>query len=796
MAQENKKDSGKKLAGKSVEKNPLDILIIWDRLEVGPVKLEKNKITTPYRLFWEGKEDSTDLIYTYEEDVFDPDDPSHRNLANMVTAQVALNYGPFCKEIVFHGSFDPVDQRFLRDMADNTAREIYVKKFLEPNPFLVGDVTRLPVIKQKNYLTAKLQFPDSARQKKSKWQLWSTDKEKNCILSSGGKDSLLSFGLLNEIGKETHPIFINESGRHWFTALNAYRYFKENLPNTARVWSTSDRVFAWMLRHMPFIRQDFGNVRSDEYPIRLWTVAVFLFGALPLMRKREIGHLIIGDEHDSTVKTSFKGITHYDGLYDQSRYFDDSLSRYYMQKGWAISQFSVLRQMSEMLIETVLAKRYPEFQKNQVSCHAAHKEGERVFPCGKCEKCRRIVGMLTAIDADPKNCGYNDKQIERCLGDLASKQIHQEAPGKEHLNFILQNKGLIQVPPELQKNVKEHPVIMMLRFTPERSPITGMPIDLRKPIFEILMEYANGAVRRVGRKWEDFDPLTDQSLSLPYPFEMPSDKRSKPSTDRKRQSRKSYLWSELTWPEAELRLKEVDLAILPVGSIEQHGPHLTLDIDAFDADYLARRVAEACSDPKPLILPLVAYGVSYHHDEFPGTISINNDTLSRLIYEIGISVAKNGIKKLLILNGHGGNSPALNYAAQMINRDARIFVCVDSGETSDVDIAELTDTPNDVHAGEFETSTSLATRPELVQMDEAVKQVPEFSSRYLDFTSKRGVVWYAHTEKISDSGIMGDPTKANAKKGKKMWEIMIAHLVAFVEDLKSMTLDEIHQKRY
>ena len=138
----------------------------------------------------------------------------------------------------------------------------------------------------------------------------------------------------------------------------------------------------------------------------------------------------------------------------------------------------------------------------------------------------------------------------------------------------------------------------------------------------------------------------------------------------------------------------------------------------------------------------------------------------------------------------------LNFAAQMINRDTHIFVCVDTGETSDVDIDTLIDTPNDVHAGEIETSTGLATRPHLVKMELASKMVPQFSSRYLNFTSKRGVSWYAHTERISDNGVMGDPTKADATKGKKIWEIMIAHLVAFVEDLKSMTLDEIYQRRY
>jgi creatinine amidohydrolase/Fe(II)-dependent formamide hydrolase-like protein len=132
----------------------------------------------------------------------------------------------------------------------------------------------------------------------------------------------------------------------------------------------------------------------------------------------------------------------------------------------------------------------------------------------------------------------------------------------------------------------------------------------------------------------------------------------------------------------------------------------------------------------------------------------------------------------------------------MINRDAHIFVCVDTGETSDVDIDALIETPNDVHAGEIETSTTLAVRPHLVRMDQARKAIPKFSSRYLDFTSKRGVLWYAHTRKISKTGVMGDPTKASAAKGRKIWEIMIAHLVAMVEDLKNMTLEEIHHQKY
>ncbi len=778
-------------------KDPLAALEVFDRLEVGPIKLEKQRLTAPYRLYYDGQTHETDLVYSYDEDVFDPDDPTAQNLASLMAVQVALNYGLFCKKIVFHGVFDGQDRRFLREMMENTCREIFVNKFLHPNPFLIGDVVNLPPIKATKYTRAVVEFPQSNILKnRPEWQLWQTDHRKHCILSSGGKDSLLSFGLINELGYETHPVFINESGRHWFTALNAFRHFHETVPNTARVWVNSDRVFNWFKRHMPFIRKNFHEIRADMYPIRLWTVAVFLFGALPLMRKRGISRLLIGDEFDTTIRTTYQGITHYEGLFDQSRYFDFTLSRFYLRKGWAISQFSILRPLSEILVQSILVKRYPQLQAHQVSCHATHKNDERVYPCGKCEKCRRIVGMLLAMDADPKKCGYSNEKIQACLNALKHKGVHQEAVCAQHTLYLLNKQGWLKLPVDKQKFAKAQPIVGKLRFDPERAPLDGIPVDLRRSLYSIYMEYATAAVQRSGRTWIKCDPFTALEIRNPYTFEADHQVANNEQTQSLTATPpQSYLWGELTWPEAEKRLAGVDVALLPVGAIEQHGPHLPLDTDAFDADYLAKRVAQACSEPLPLVLPLIAYGVSYHHNEFKGTISISNDVLARLVYEIGMNLARNGIKKLVIINGHGGNDPTLNYAAQMINRDAHIFVCVDSGATSDVDIYAIAETKDDVHAGEIETSTTLAVRPHLVKMELAVKQEVSFSSPYLNFSSNRGISWHSYTKKFSPTGIMGDPTRASVEKGEKFWQIMISHLVALVEDLKTMTPDEILQIR-
>jgi len=494
---------------------------------------------------------------------------------------------------------------------------------------------------------------------------------------------------------------------------------------------------------------------------------------------------------------SFHGIRHYDGYYDQSRYFDNALTRYFHGKGWGISQFSLLRHLSELLIEKTLAKRYPDLQAHQVSCHAAHKDGDRVRPCGRCEKCRRIVAMLTALGVDPTRCGYTQRQVDGCLKALREKGVHQEPFGAEHLGFLLSQRGVGEQVRLGPIQARERPEIMKLRFDPNNSPMEDLPMDLRAPLYRITLAHAAGALKRSGKLWIDFDALKDPGIKRPYIFEKSrnaSGGKAKRSTPEAAPS--PFMLGELTWPEAQKRFSEVDIALLPVGAIEQHGPHLPLDCDAFDADHLAREVAKACPDPKPIVLPLIPYGVSYHHEDFSGTLSVSPETLSQLIYDIGMSAARHGIIKLVIINGHGGNSPALHFAAQKVNRDAHIFTCVDTGETSDPDIYAMAETPNDVHAGEIETSTTLAVRPHLVRLKAAKKFVPRFSSRYLDFTSKRSVGWYAHIAKISPIGVLGDPTKGNPEKGARMWDVMVKHLVEFVEVLKPLTLDEIYQTRY
>ncbi|MDX1410086.1 MAG: hypothetical protein R3330_18175, partial [Saprospiraceae bacterium] len=340
------------------------------------------------------------------------------------------------------------------------------------------------------------------------------DARKYAILSSGGKDSLLSYGILNE-HFEAHPVFVNEAGQHWYTAYNAYHYFDEHIPQTVKVWCNSDRIFNWMVRQMPFIRRNYQDIKADIYPIRLWTVAVFLFGVLPVVRKRGIGNVVIGNEYDTTLRLNAHGITHYAALYDQSRYFDNALSRFYLKKGWQIRQFSLLRSLSELLILKILVKRYPDLQTLQVSCHSAHKTGGKMAPCGQCEKCRRIVGMLSVLGEDPRRCGYTEDQVRHCLTSLETHSVKQLGSDAQHLYSLLVGSGLVGDSEWIRRQAQAHPEIMCLRFDRQRSLVEDLPVDVRKPLFGILEQYAEGVVQRRDGQWHPFE-LDETVLSKPY----------------------------------------------------------------------------------------------------------------------------------------------------------------------------------------------------------------------------------------------------------------------------------------
>jgi hypothetical protein len=171
------------------------------------------------------------------------------------------------------------------------------------------------------------------------------------------------------------------------------------------------------------------------------------------------------------------------------------MSKYYNKKGWAISQYSVLRSLSELLILKILVKRYPNLQKLQVSCHAAHEVEGTMKPCGNCEKCRRIIGMLVALDENPERCGYTSAQIKKGLNSLSEKSVKQIGSDAAHLYYMLLKKKQILETEHSKAKAKNHPEILKIRFDKERSHIEDIPAHINSALYRIYSQYTEGIVK-------------------------------------------------------------------------------------------------------------------------------------------------------------------------------------------------------------------------------------------------------------------------------------------------------------
>ena len=243
-------------------------------------------------------------------------------------------------------------------------------------------------------------------------------------------------------------------------------------------------------------------------------------------------------------------------------------------------------------------------------------------------------------------------------------------------------------------------------------------------------------------------------------------------------------WWELTWPEFERVDKTV--ALLPTGIVEAHGPHLPLGTDALMATYIAEETARRTN---VLLLPTVWYGNTYVLDKFPGTISISNETLYRLYLDIFREVARNGVRYLVVVNGHGGNVDALSMAAKDAVRETKLTVILVNWW---IDLAKETrrrvlETPEG-HAAEDETSEVWAAYPQLV------KAVPRDGSAD-EWIEVRFRVYGKDAYAMEyTKAVQGYPSKASQEKGRAILEAAVNELTQLIEDLKKGKLPVIKVK--
>ncbi len=251
-------------------------------------------------------------------------------------------------------------------------------------------------------------------------------------------------------------------------------------------------------------------------------------------------------------------------------------------------------------------------------------------------------------------------------------------------------------------------------------------------------------------------------------------------TNRGVRGQSGCLWlDELSTKEAEKAAKAGAVVIFPVGSVEEHGEHLPLCTDSIQPEYVALEVARKTGC---LVAPPLRYGVCNAGRNFPGTLSIEFDSLHRIVRDILAELARNGFNRIIVLSGHSGSSHmvALKLAAQNVvlqnekavsPRKTRIMVL------SDFDFAfELKGqgfSEKDGHAGAIETSRVMAIKPQLVKAKgkASFPEMPRFE-----------VV--AHPELYFPSGVVGDPGEASESKGRTVNKYVIDQVAKLVEELK------------
>jgi len=258
-------------------------------------------------------------------------------------------------------------------------------------------------------------------------------------------------------------------------------------------------------------------------------------------------------------------------------------------------------------------------------------------------------------------------------------------------------------------------------------------------------------------------------------------------------------WVEMTWEDFAGADKTRWIAVLPVAAVEQHGPHLPVGVDAFiAAAYLSRARELLPADLPVSFLPMLSIGTSEEHRAFPGTLTLSADTLIRVLAEIGESVHRAGVRKLVIVNSHGGNVSAID----LVTRDLRVrlnlltVACSWFGFGYPEGLFAQEEQVHGIHAGAIETSIMLAAHPALVRTEHAknfasagIELAREF--RYLGIDRPGRLGWMS--QDLHASGAMGDASAATAEKGKAAIEFGARAFVELLGEVDRFDLARLKQ---
>jgi creatinine amidohydrolase len=227
-------------------------------------------------------------------------------------------------------------------------------------------------------------------------------------------------------------------------------------------------------------------------------------------------------------------------------------------------------------------------------------------------------------------------------------------------------------------------------------------------------------------------------------------------------------WARLTAAEIQARATPVTVVLVPVASVEQHGPHLATGVDMWLAGAVAERSARKLqtSGTPALVTPVVWSGLAEHHMAFGGTLTLDEAGFAAVVGGIVRSVARHGFRRIALVNGHGGNVEAIATAAIVLTRETGVPVVGLTYWLANADTfgAILETQPNVQHACEAETSMMMAVQPDCVRRENIARAVPKRAAPPAPPGFKR----QRSFAEMTDTGVIGDPRAASAEKGERL----------------------------
>ena len=232
-------------------------------------------------------------------------------------------------------------------------------------------------------------------------------------------------------------------------------------------------------------------------------------------------------------------------------------------------------------------------------------------------------------------------------------------------------------------------------------------------------------------------------------------------------------WSEFSQIGIQQAASKTQVVVMVTGAQEAHGTHLPLGTDTYLPTFLAEKIAEKTN---ALVLPTIPFGDSWDFNKFPGTISIDPQALIEYYKSVMIGVFKNRFRYLIVLNGHGGNVPALKLAAKAATeKRERIVIIVNWWRDLAEAARKLVEETQGGHAGEDETSEVMHVQPDLVDMSKAVAH---------RVVTKFDIISGSYREEFLPEAMWGDPRKASQEKGRLIMEQAEEELIELVNELE------------